>query len=62
MRFLEYHDGKFVVKKFSPKDFCTWFSRLGSYYSRKYKLEGKPSPLLDDAIRILNKVVIEKSQ
>ncbi len=60
MRFLDYHDGKFVVRKLPPKEFCEWLSTLGSYYSRKYKLEGRPSPLLDKAINILNRAAIEK--
>jgi hypothetical protein len=60
MRFLDYRDGKFVVRKLPPKEFCDWFSGIGSHYSRKYKMEGRPSPLLDKAINILNRAAVEK--
>jgi hypothetical protein len=56
MRFVDCKSGKFSLKEFTPEEFCSWLERTGSYCSIKYKLQGKPSMLLDKSIQILRNV------
>ena len=57
MRFVDYYNDKFTLRKFTPEEFLSWFPPIADRYSRIYTKKGRPSLILKKALTILDKIL-----
>jgi len=57
MRFVDYYNDKFILRKFSPEEFLSLFPQTVAHYSRIYAGKGRPSLILGKTLKILNKIL-----